>query len=236
MKFIFVISILSFIGSSSFAQSHAIEGVVIDNKLQAVERARISLGGNEVAISRSDGSFKVLANSQEDTLTMSVSHVGYIETSHQIYCDTTLLVCLEPLSTALDGISVTAHRPVIQFRDGNLVANVDAIPGAESYTAAQLLSRLPGVKADDEKGLLLYGENVSLFIDGREQRIPSSMVVAYLQSLNASSLDQVEIIAIGDGTSSAAGSGKRINIITKKKRDDGYAIRQPKHYNSLLPM
>lgn len=90
---------------------------------------------------------------------------------------------------------------------------------------AKILSRLPGVTASDKEGVTLNGQPATIYINGTEQRITGKMAVSLLESIPASSLEQIELVSMNDGTSSVLESGVKINLKMKSFKYDGYSAR-----------
>jgi hypothetical protein len=119
---------------------------------------------------------------------------------------------------------VTAKRPAIEFKDGNIVVNVGGVPGNLTSDVAKLVSRLPGVTASNSEGITLNGKSATVYMDGRKQTLNSTTALSLLKSLPASSVDKIELISNNSGEYDAAEGAAIINIVSNKQRIDGYYL------------
>ncbi|MDR1882600.1 MAG: TonB-dependent receptor family protein [Prevotella sp.] len=223
--FFFNLFIFSVLGAS--AQQVTLSGKLTDAKGKPVAIASLALRNPKdtttiaSAVSSATGEFSFHTKALPQAV-LTVSHLVF-EEEHlnlSLYKDTVLNVVLVPRNHLLNEVTVTASKPRYTIRDdGNMIVNVERIPGSENDNAFDLLKKLPGVIASDNHGVSLHGMDVELQVDGRDMSYMD--VTALLKALPAFSLSQVELIAIKgaehDGTSQAI-----INLKTKRQTIDGY--------------
>ncbi|MFD1468454.1 outer membrane beta-barrel protein [Hymenobacter caeli] len=123
-------------------------------------------------------------------------------------------VALAPDHHALAEVTVTAAKPFIEQQAGKLVLNVAASPIATGGSAADVLSRAPGV-LEQGGGYALRGKSVEVLLDGKYTNLSSEELKNMLASLPANSLDKVEIISNPSAKYDAKG-GAVINLVTTK--------------------
>ena len=213
------------------AQQTEIKGYVSDSVLNPIEAAAVSLFIHDSIVlvsttTNSDGFFELSVereNIPEENLLITTSHIAYKNKiqSINIQNDTLINVVLEEAIYSLEEISIIADRPAIEFRDGNLIANVSQIPHIQTADAVTLLSRLPGVAASEQEGLTYNGIPAALYIDGRKQNMTTANIISFLKALPTSSIEQVELKSMGLASYDASAQAV-INIKTKKQRIDGY--------------
>lgn len=205
------------------AQSQTIEGTVIDNNLEPVVGATVcAIDSAESILSATttDANGKFSLNIFEP-IHLRVSHISY-ETYDLTMTDNKLLtICLVEKNENLDEVVVKARRPAIEMKNGHIVANVSQIPNSETADIAKMLNKVPGVKAKDDEGITINGKSATLYIDGRKQNMDTESAMKMLNSMPASSLEQVEVITENDGTYDA--ETKAVIVLrTKSKKNDGF--------------
>ncbi|RZK38757.1 MAG: hypothetical protein EOO57_03865, partial [Hymenobacter sp.] len=123
-------------------------------------------------------------------------------------------LALAPERKALGEVKITATQAFIEQKADKLVLNVAASPIAAGGTAADLLSRAPGVLAQGE-GYQLRGKSVTVMLDGKITNLSGDELKTMLSALPANTLDKVEIIANPSAKYDARASAI-INLVTTK--------------------
>src|SRR4029077_2151311 len=81
----------------------------------------------------------------------------------------------------------------------------------------------PGISIDKDGNISLKGKSgVQVYIDGRPSYLSGADLANLLRSMNASQLDQIEIMTNPPAKYDAAGNAGIINIKTKKNKQFGY--------------
>lgn len=199
-----------------------ITGTVFDNGLQPIAGATVCvIDADENILSATttdaNGNF-LLENPQSDYL--HVSHVAYEDSYTHAQGAKKVVICLVDKVENLGEVTVVAKRPVLEMKNGNMVANLSQMPNAETADVAKILERIPGVKSNESDGLSLNGKAVTLYIDGRKQNLPEENLIQMLKSMPASSMEQVELVTENDGTYSVE-TGAVIKLKTKSRAADG---------------
>ena len=123
-------------------------------------------------------------------------------------------VALAPERHALAEVRVTAAKPFIEQQADKLVLNVAASPIAAGGTAADLLSRAPGV-LEQGSGYQLRGKSVTVMLDGKLTNLSGDELKSMLSAMPANSLDKVELIANPSAKYDASASAI-VNLVTTK--------------------
>lgn len=158
---------------------------------------------------------------------LRVSHTGYAPyVSGVLSVDSMPLnagtIVLRSADNGLAELAVKAQRPVIEFKDGRIILNVEHDVLASGNTVLELLKRLPGVMVDAQNNVTVNGRGgVGFMLDGRLQQIPAAQMVNLLSSMSAESVASIELIKNPSAKYDAAGTSGLINIITKKVRLHG---------------
>ncbi len=120
-------------------------------------------------------------------------------------------------SQSMAGVVVTAKRPPIEVRAGKTLVNVDASPTNAGLNVLEILEKSPGVAVDNDGNVSLKGKSgVLILIDGKQTYLSGTQLAAFLRSIQASGLDQIEIMTNPPAKYDASGNAGVINIKTKK--------------------
>lgn len=123
----------------------------------------------------------------------------------------------------LDNVSITRKKPLVENKIDKVVVNVDAMMSAAGGDAMDVLEKSPGIVVNQDGTITFKGKSgVSVFIDGKPTYLSGSELEAYLKSLPASTLDQIELMTNPPAKFDAAGGGGVINITTKKSKARGF--------------
>lgn len=132
-------------------------------------------------------------------------------------------ITLQPLSTSLKGVTVTARKPFVEQKLDRTIVNVEASITNTGSNALEVLEKSPGVTLDKDGNISLKGrEGVMILLDGKPSYLSGENLAAYLRSLPASALDQIEIMTNPPAKYDAAGNAGVINIKTKKNKQKGF--------------
>lgn len=120
---------------------------------------------------------------------------------------------------ALDELVVVGKRPdFIQKSDGTLEVVVENTTLAASNTVTEILSKTPDVILDEDENPIIFGKGAAIiYVNGK--RITNSQ----LSLINPSNIQKIEIIRNPSAKYDAEGAAV-INIMTTRKRGDGYQV------------
>lgn len=165
-----------------------------------------------------------------------------LETGKQSIVD--LQVVLEPAGKSLQEVTVVARKPFVQMLPDKTVVNVDAGITNTGSSIMEVLEKSPGITIDRDGNISMKGRSgVQVMIDGKLTMLSGSDLANLLNGLNASQVDQIELIDNPSAKYDAAGNAGLINIKTKKNKQKGFngtlnlsagQGRYPKTNNSLL--
>lgn len=132
-------------------------------------------------------------------------------------------VVLKAQGNQLEGVSVLGQKPLIEKLMDRTVVNVDAWISNAGSNALEVLKRSPGVQVNEDGTILLQGKSgVTVFIDDKPTYLSGKDLTDYLQSLPASALNTVELMANPPAKYDAAGNSGVINIRIKKSKVQGF--------------
>jgi len=119
----------------------------------------------------------------------------------------------------VDGVEVTAERPIVSYEVDKKVVDVSRLPGAASGTAVDALRNVPSVKVDIEDNVTLRGSSsFRVLIDGKPTLLDPNEV---LKQTPAQTVDKIEIITNPSAKYEPDGDAGIINIVLKRRRGRG---------------
>jgi ferric enterobactin receptor len=124
-------------------------------------------------------------------------------------------------NTSLKEVVVTAKKSALQSADGKKVFSVEQSLVSKGGNAADLLRNVPTLQIDGNGNVSLRGSTgVKVLVDGKPSVIANGDITQILQSIPASSIESIEVIANPPAKYDANGEGI-INIIVKKNSRPG---------------
>jgi iron complex outermembrane receptor protein len=237
-----IIAILTLLTASSFysdvnAQTTKtqVSGAIQDANGKGLEAATVNLlhakDSSIVKLAAADksGNYK-FEDLKEGRYLVGATAIGYGKTYSPLFEISTLspsivlkAIPLTTTATALGNVTVTAKRPLIEQKIDRTVVNVEASVTNVGSTALEVLEKSPGITVDKDGNISLKGkQGVMVLVDGRPTQLGSADLANLLRSMNASQLDQIEIMTNPPAKYDAAGNAGIINIKTKKTKTFGY--------------
>ncbi|HDP67914.1 MAG TPA: TonB-dependent receptor [Candidatus Marinimicrobia bacterium] len=128
---------------------------------------------------------------------------------------------ITPDVLAMGSVEVVGEKPIIEFQIDKKVINVSQQFTSLSGTAVDVLENVPSVSVDIEGNVSLRGSgSFNLLIDGRPSVLDANDA---LQTIPASSIENIEIVTNPSAKYDPDGVAGVINIITKKSEKTGIA-------------
>ena len=216
--------------SFSTVQAQKISGFVKDDQGKGVDKATVSLlrardsSVVKLAVSGTDGRFSFQSSSGK--FLVSVSHVGFLPKysgSFEVSGDVGIPdIQLSKLTSNLQGVTVTAQKPMIEVKADKTILNVEGTINAVGNDALELLRKSPGVMIDKDDNVSLAGKNgVQVYIDGKPTPLSGTDLANYLKSIQSAQIEAIEIITNPSAKYEAAGNAGIINIKLKKNKTFG---------------
>jgi iron complex outermembrane recepter protein len=232
MRYLATLLLLAFTISamSTFGQSNPgrIVGTVTSDNQKTIEAATVTLLQSKdssvvkMSVSDQSGTFE-FEDLAEGNYLVLVSVVGYQNHYSPVVISSDALnvilktIQLRPEAQSMAGVVVTAKKPPIEVRAGKTVVNVDASPTNAGLNVLEILEKSPGVAVDNDDNISLKGKSgVLILIDGKQTYLTGAQLAAFLKSIQANSLDQIEIMTNPPAKYDASGNAGVINIKTKK--------------------
>jgi iron complex outermembrane receptor protein len=121
----------------------------------------------------------------------------------------------------LKEVSIAARKAYVEVKPGRVVLNVQSSIVAEGNSVYDLLRQAPGVHAGSQGTLSLIGRQTAMvLVDGKPLNVSGENLVAILESMQSSSVQQIELITNPSARYEAGGAGV-INIMLKKGSNAG---------------
>lgn len=143
-----------------------------------------------------------------------------VDANHQMVIIETIVMQVE--TKQLNMVNILAKKPLIERKNEKVIMNIASSTIASGNTAMEILSKAPGVTADNEGNFSLRGKaGVSVMIDGKLTYLSTVQLSNLLRATSGNSIQNIEIISNPSAKYDAAGTGGIININLKKNSSYG---------------
>src|SRR5580658_9444467 len=225
--------------------SISIKGIVLDSATgQPMNYVTVTLqapqSGKAIkkVVTKSDGTFIVKAPAA-NAYGLVLSFVGFAEktvpiSSGSVDFDAGTIVLVRS-ATKLKEASVTAAKPIVSREVDRLSYDVQADPEAVSLSVLEMMQKVPMLTVDANDNILLNGGgNYKILINGRESAMLARSPSDVLKAMPAANIEKIEVITTPPAKYDAEGLSGIINIITKRRADEGYNIGMNAAYNTVF--
>lgn len=128
-------------------------------------------------------------------------------------------IYLSSSTHALEGVTVTGDKPVIENKIDKVVYNVANDVTSQGGLATDVLKKVPNVTVDLEGNVELQGNsNIKFLINGKPSSIFGGSVADALASIPASQIKSIEAITTPGAKYDSQGTGGIINIILAENK------------------
>ncbi|MDC6404951.1 MULTISPECIES: TonB-dependent receptor domain-containing protein [Maribacter] len=214
-----------------FGYAQSITGKVLSQEQEAIPYATVTLNQLQdsslvkAVITNEQGFFEI-KDAFSGTYILNISNIGFVGYSKTILVNDTSLdlgvIILEAATENLDEVTVVAEKPMVQVLADKTVFNVEKTINVTGTSAFELLRKAPGVVIDNNGGLIVEGKaGVQIFIDNRPSVLQGQDLTNYLESLQSTDIEAIEIITQPSSKYDAAGNAGIINIKLKKDKSLG---------------
>lgn len=211
------------------APVYQIKGKVLDENQRELIYALVNLYQSKDStlmtgtLTNEQGEFN-FSKVTEGSYLIEVESMGYqkkfqgpflLDAGHQMI--TIKNIAREPETKQLNAVTILAKKPLIERKNGKVILNVASSTIASGNTAMEILSKAPGVTADNDGNFSLRGKaGVNIMIDGKLTYLSTAQLSNLLRATPGSSIQNIEIISNPMAKYDAAGTGGIININLKK--------------------
>lgn len=118
---------------------------------------------------------------------------------------------------------VTVTKKVFQKKSDRMIFDVAASPSTKGNSAFELLKETPTVTTTDDKEFKILGKSaVAVFINGRKSNMNADALLSFLKTTPSENISKIEVISVPGSEFDVPGNTGIINIIMKKKLENGY--------------
>ncbi len=220
-----------FLNFSALGQKGAKLSGIVTNAINKtpVEYATISLldsGGKIISeiITDAKGNF-TFKTLPPGTYLLKAASVGFTPATRNLSLSlksAAINIALTPTSASLATVTVTGSRPLVENHLDKIVYNAANDLTSQSGVALDVLKKVPNVAVDIDGNVELEGDpNIRFLINGKPSAIFGASLTDALQSIPASQIKSIEVIASPGAKYDGSGTGGIINIILKESRVRG---------------
>jgi hypothetical protein len=203
--------------------------VFLENKLPAESSTVILLAADSSILTSTvcdeQGAYQFIV--EEGKYLLLASRIGYIQSFSGLYTvskqgdiNASDIILIKSVPE-LKEVSITARRAYVEVKPGRVVLNVQNSIVAEGNSVYDLLRQAPGVHAGSQGSISIMGrQNAVILIDGKQVNLSGENLATMLQSLQSSTVHQIELISNPSARYEAGGPGV-INIMLKKGSNAG---------------
>ncbi len=223
-KYFLAVAVSLFLCLTSYGQNAGgvkVSGQLTDSTGAAVQDANIVFGGKgssrtTYAVSDANGAFSVTLPAGKYSI--GITHISYkdIVEALNITADTTLSYRLTANSNKLSEVKV--YGDFIKRKGASFTAKVRGNPLAEDRSVLSFMNMLPGIR-----GLSVNGRSATVYVNGRELKMPQDELVRYLSSIPTESIEDISAKAAKGAGTKASGAAGVINITLRKSSAPRYS-------------
>ncbi|RFM30811.1 TonB-dependent receptor domain-containing protein [Chitinophaga silvisoli] len=201
-------------GTVTDAEGHLLDGVTIT----------LSQQNKYIATAITDLGHFTLKGIAKGNYTLAAMSMGYQSYMKELAVPTdSISILLQADHKQLQGITVSAAKPVIERKTDRVVFNVENSIIANGGTSWEALTKAPGVSVNSDNSISAYRKGVEVYMDGKPLHLSGDDLVSYLQGLPSSMVTRIEVLTNPPASFEAQG-GSIINIVTKKVKKQGLNV------------
>lgn len=227
------------LSSAPQEQGYVLSGRIKDETNKSVDFANIICYKQDTVyltgcLTDTLGQFKLVLS--PGTYKLSVGKTGYQQREQEITVYNNVDIGNIYLKSGLeiDEVVVFGSKQFIKREVDRLVFNVEKI-ATGNITALDILKNTPGIIVTNDVRMLGKGA-LKVMINGKDVNLSGQDLISIIQSYNAGSVDQIELITTPPSKYDAEGDVGLLNIVLKKTPNDylggniGYAHSYAKHH------
>lgn len=231
IAFIFLLFLHKIGGAQTSTLTYQLSGKIVDSVSQEpLSFLTISLKNNKGEVLRrlvtkDNGSF-VFKELQANSYQVSIIAIGYQQKDFKVSLSKAIdlkLIYLKQQTNALNEVGISTDRPIIQHKADRIIYDLQADPESKGSSVLTMMHKIPFISVDASDHILLKGNSsYQILINGKPSSLLKGNLSAVLRSMPATTIQKIEVITVPSAKYDAEGLAGIINIITNKKRDDGY--------------
>ncbi len=196
---------------------------LIAARVELLRNADLQLVGQASADSM--GRFEIVTQDDAPHI-IRVTLMGYHVYRRQVMAGSEVTlpeIYLQPEPKVLKEVIVAARSPLIKQEVDRLVYNVQGDVDNKTSTVLDMLAKVPLVSVNADGDIKLKGSpSFKVLIDGRTSSLVANNPADIFRVMPASSIASIEVITIPPAKYDSEGLAGIINVITIRKKLDGY--------------
>ncbi|OQP57666.1 hypothetical protein A3860_08520 [Niastella vici] len=152
-----------------------------------------------------------------------ISHRSYRDSVIPIHLLADTVINLQLVNEKmLQQVEVTGKKPLIQMEIDRLRFNVTGTDLVAGNNIWDVIEKTPLVTISSDGTIQISGTSGAvIYINNKKKVLSSAALRSYLSSMPADNLEAIEVITTPSSKYDAEGGGGILNIVTKKKKEDG---------------
>jgi len=125
-------------------------------------------------------------------------------------------IIMQEMVKTMEGVVVRARKPLMRQEDDKTIVDPENL-AAISTNAFETIEKTPGLFIDPDGNIYISSSTpATVYINGREQKMPAAEVATMLKSLPPNAIASIEILRTPSARYDASGSGGVVNVVLKK--------------------
>ncbi len=174
-----------------------VEGRVVDRAGEPVPGVAVVMLDRDslyvaAAASGADGRFRI--DSRVRPYRLLFQHLAYEVRTLEGAADRVGDIALNDAATAIEGVVVSAERPVVRVEEGKLSYDLGATKGMAVNNAYEAIERLPGVSTQDGRLTLAGAGGVTVILNGKPTTMSADQLESLLRSTPVERVERAEVM------------------------------------------
>ncbi|MBD0402555.1 outer membrane beta-barrel protein [Flammeovirga sp. EKP202] len=176
-------------------------------------------------ITDNTGSFELLL--ARGVYLLHVSFIGYESYVDQLTLEEENIhlgaLLLKMKDQELEGVTISANKPIIESKIDRLVFNVENSVSASTGNLVEALRQAPRLNVSPNSIEIFGKGQVNALINGKPINLSGEELIQFLETINADDIKSIEVITTPPSKYEAGGAGGLINIIYKEGRRNAWS-------------
>jgi outer membrane receptor protein involved in Fe transport len=229
MKQIIPLLIAVLLQVNVFGQQFSLKGKIVNTHKVPIEFVYANLFKNDSLLVRqalSDTTGYFFMQVEKGNYRLILEQLGTKFTSRELSLDQNIDLGLIEVNetTALQGVTISGTKRVIERKVDRLVFNVENSVMASGGTALDALKATPTVSVQNDHISISGKGEVLVMIDDRLQRIPQQELADFLKSIPSGNIKSIEVITTPPAKYDAEGNNGLINIKLKSAKANSWNV------------
>lgn len=209
------------------SQEYTLMGKVVDQDRKPLENMNVQLLKQDSTLLKqvvtdSNGAFSMKENNGNYMLKISRLGQEFLLRDIKLSTDFDLGELIINTTLRLEDVVVNGERKLIERKVDRLVFNVENSPAMQGVDVSEALANTPMLNTSDEGVTIVGKSGFDVMINERLINLSGNELMQYLKSLRSDDVSRIEVITSPPAKYDAQGNSGLINIILKKKKNNGF--------------